>query len=135
MFFKVQRKWRSPRARSAKKQDTRCLSRVFVSPQLRLFDALDTFLPCNLASIIQRADTVWSGLNPLMDQRIASTYDQVAAQLHELCDAYTQAGDIDGFQQKLAGFRVRYSNRPAMYKRIEKLRKCGAVDNVTGCCR
>ena len=75
----------------------------------------------HLASIMQRADTVWLGLDPLMDQKIASAYDQAAAQLQELCDAYAQAGDIGGFQQKLTGFRLRYSNRPAMLRRIEKL--------------
>jgi hypothetical protein len=75
----------------------------------------------HLASIMQRADTLWSGLDPLMDQKIASAYDQAAAQLLELRDAYAQAGDIAGFQQKLTGFRLRYSNRPAMLRRIEKL--------------
>ena len=75
----------------------------------------------HLASIMQRAGTVWSGLDPLMDQKIASAYDRVAAQLQELRDAYAQAGDIGGFQQKLNGFRLRYSNRPAMLRRIEKL--------------
>jgi len=75
----------------------------------------------HLASIIQRADTIWSGLDPLMDQKIASAYDQAAVQLQELRDAYAQAGDIGGFQKKLTGFRLRYSNRPAMLRRIEKL--------------
>ena len=56
-----------------------------------------------------------------MDQKIASAYDQVAAQLQELRDAYTQAANLGGFQQKLAGFRRQYSNRPAMLRRIEKL--------------
>ena len=75
----------------------------------------------HLASILQRAEITWSGLNTLMDQKIASAYDQAAAQLKELREAYAQAGDIDGFRQKLAGFRVRYSNRGAMLRRIEKL--------------
>jgi hypothetical protein len=75
----------------------------------------------HLASIMQRADTIWSGLDPLMDQKVASAYDQAAAQLQELREAYAQAGDIGGFQQKLIGFRVRYANRPAMLRRIEKL--------------
>ena len=75
----------------------------------------------HLASVMQRADTIWSGLDPLMDQRIASAYDQVAAQLLELRDACAQAGEVGGFEQKLAGFRRRYSNRPAMLRRIEKL--------------
>jgi hypothetical protein len=75
----------------------------------------------HLASIMQRTDSLWSGLEPLMDQKIASAYDQAAAQLQELRDAYAQAGDLGGFQQKLAGFRRRYSNRPAMLRRIEEL--------------
>ena len=75
----------------------------------------------HLASIMQRAGVIWSGLDSLMDQKIASAYDQAAAQLQELRDAYAQAGDIGGFQQKLTGFRLRYSNRPAMMRRIEKL--------------
>ena len=75
----------------------------------------------HLASILQCADTLWSGLDPLMDQKIASAYDQAAAQLQELRDAYAQVGDSGAFQQKLAGFRLRYSNRPAMLRRIAKL--------------
>lgn len=75
----------------------------------------------HLASIIQRADTIWSKLDPLMDQKIASAYDQAAAQLQELRDAYAQAGNSGIFERKLAKFRQRYSNRPAMLRRIEKL--------------
>jgi len=75
----------------------------------------------HLASVMQRADTIWSGLDPLMDQKIASAYDQAATQLQELRDAYAQAGAVSGFQQKFRDFRVRYSNRPAMLRRIEKL--------------
>ena len=75
----------------------------------------------HLASIMQRADAIWSELAPLMEQKIASAYDQVATQLQELRDACAQAGDIGGFQQKLGEFRLRYSNRPAMLRRIEKL--------------
>ena len=74
-----------------------------------------------LASVFQRANTIWSGLDPLMDQKIASAYDQAAAQLQELRDAYAQAGDSGGFQKKFRDFRVRYSNRPAMLRRIESL--------------
>jgi hypothetical protein len=75
----------------------------------------------HLASIRQRADAIWRELDPLMDQKIASAYDQAATQLQELSDAYAQAGDITGFQQQLTKFRLRYSNRPAMLRRIEKL--------------
>ena len=48
------------------------------------------------------------------DQKIASAYDQAAAQLQELGDAYAQANDSGGFQQKLRGFRLGYSNRPGI---------------------
>ena len=75
----------------------------------------------HLASVFQRADSIWSGLDPLMEQRIGSAYDQAAAQLQELRDAHAQAGSIGAFRQRLAGFRRRYSNRPAMLRRIEKL--------------
>lgn len=51
----------------------------------------------------------------------SSDYDQLAAQLQELRDACSQAGDVGGLEQKLAGFRRRYSNRPGMLRRIEKL--------------
>lgn len=75
----------------------------------------------HLASVMQRADSIWSGLPPLMDRQVASAYDQVATQLEELRDAYAQAGDTGGFQQKLSGFRQCYAKRSAMLRRIVKL--------------
>lgn len=75
----------------------------------------------HLASVIRRVDSIWSDLDSLMDQQIASTYEKAATQLRELSDAYAQASDISAFQQKLRAFRVRYSNRPAMLRRIEQL--------------
>lgn len=75
----------------------------------------------HLASILERADSLWSDIDTLMDQKIASVYDHVADQLQELRDAYAQYSDLDSFQQKLAEFRRRYSNRSAMLRRIEKL--------------
>ena len=74
-----------------------------------------------LANVMQRADTIWTGLNDLMDQQVASAYEQAAAQLQELCDAYEQAGEHASFQQRLTAFRERYKRRPAMLRRIEKL--------------
>jgi hypothetical protein len=75
----------------------------------------------HLASIMQRTDAIWSGLDSLMDQKIGSAYDQAASRLEELRDAYVQAGDTGGFEQKLAAFRFRYSNRPAMLRRLKEL--------------
>jgi hypothetical protein len=75
----------------------------------------------HLASVMRRTDTVWSGLDALLEQKVASAYDQAATQLQELRDAYTQAGDRAGFNQKISEFRNRYSNRPAMLRRIEIL--------------
>jgi uncharacterized Zn finger protein len=70
---------------------------------------------------MQRADTIWAGLDALMDQKIASAYDQAAAQLQELRDAHAQAGDDDKFRMKLAAFRERYARRLAMMRRLENL--------------
>ncbi len=75
----------------------------------------------HLTSVMRCADTVWSGLAPLMEQKVSSAYDQAANQIQELRDAYSQAGDSAGFNQKISEFRKRYSNRPAMLRRIEKL--------------
>lgn len=75
----------------------------------------------HLASIMQRADSIWSGLDPFMAQKVTSAYDQAATQLQELRDAYAQSGNLGTFQERLAGFRRTYSNRPAMMRRIEKL--------------
>lgn len=75
----------------------------------------------HLASVMQRADAIWKGFAPLMDRQVASAYDQVASQLKELRDAYEQAGDRGGFQQRLSGFRQGYSKRSAMLRRIANL--------------
>ncbi len=74
-----------------------------------------------LASVMERADTIWAALDPLMDQKVTAAYDQVAAQLQELRDAHEQAGEGMRFRQKLTVFRERYARRPAMMRRIEKL--------------
>jgi len=75
----------------------------------------------HLAAVLQRADTIWAGLDALMDQKIASAYDQVASQLQELRDAHAQAAAAAKFQVKLAAFRERYARRPAMMRRVENL--------------
>lgn len=75
----------------------------------------------HLASVLQRADLLWANLGALIDQKIASAYDQPATQLQELRDAHEQAGDDAKFQVRLAAFRERYACRPAMTRRIEKL--------------
>lgn len=68
---------------------------------------------------MRRSDTIWSELDPLTDQKVAPAYDQAATRLRELRDAHEQAGDTDGFRRRLGEFRRRYSNRPAMLRRIE----------------
>jgi hypothetical protein len=74
-----------------------------------------------LAAVLERADTIWAGLDPLMDQKLTAAYDQVAAQLQELRDAHHQAGQSATFRRRLAAFQERYARRPAMMRRIEKL--------------
>lgn len=75
----------------------------------------------HLASVMKRADPTWAGLDPLMDQKIASAYDDAAAQLKELRDAYKQAAQDADFQDRLTLFRQRYIRRPAMMRRIKEL--------------
>ena len=75
----------------------------------------------HLEGVMKRADTIWTGLDPLMEEKIASAYDSVAARLKELHDAYKQADKDTEFQDRLSAFRERYSRRPAMIRRIKKL--------------
>jgi hypothetical protein len=75
----------------------------------------------HLASVLQRAETIWAGLDSLMEQKKASAYDEAAVQLQELRDAHQQAGEEARFQEKLAAFRERYARRSAMIRRIENL--------------
>ena len=75
----------------------------------------------HLVFVMKRADKIWAGLDPLMDQKIASAYDDAAAQLKELRDAYKQADKDAEFQDRLAAFREHYARRPAMMRRIKEL--------------
>lgn len=74
-----------------------------------------------LASVRERADAIWAGLDSLMDQKVMAAYDEAAAQLQDLRDAHEQAGEDTKFQQKLTAFRERYARRPAMMRRIAEL--------------
>lgn len=75
----------------------------------------------HLAGVRERADTIWAGLDQLMDQKVASAYEQATAQMRELRDAHEQAGEHANFQKRLTAFRERYARRPAMLRRIEGL--------------
>ena len=79
----------------------------------------------HLEKLIQQADQIWNGLDQLMEQKIASAYDKVAGQLTELRDAYALDGQSVGFVKRLADFQNRYSRRPAMMRRIEKIQETG----------
>lgn len=81
----------------------------------------DTLRQQHLTSVLSCAEATWSGFGQLMDQRSLSIYDQVATQLQDLRDAYRQAGDSTVFDQRISDFRKRYSNRPAMLRRIRHL--------------
>ena len=47
----------------------------------------------HLTSVVKRATSIWAGFEPLMEQKIASAYEQVATQLVDLRDAYAQVDD------------------------------------------
>lgn len=75
----------------------------------------------HLEGVMQRSDSIWAGLEPLMEEKIASAYDKVAARLKELRDACKQADKQSDFQDRLEVFRERYSRRSAMMRRIKEL--------------
>jgi hypothetical protein len=75
----------------------------------------------HLEGVMKRAATIWDGLDPLMEEKVASAYDSVATQLKELRDAHKQAGKDGEFQERLDALRARYSRRPAMMRRIKEL--------------
>ena len=75
----------------------------------------------HLDSVMKRADRIWAGLDPLMDQKVASAYDDAAKQLKELRAAYQQAGKDSAFQTRLNTSRDQYARRPAMMRRIKAL--------------
>lgn len=74
-----------------------------------------------LTTVKQQADTIWSSLDGLMNQKTTAAYEQVAAHLEELRDAYDQANECATFQRRLATFREHYAHRPAMMRRIREL--------------
>ncbi len=75
----------------------------------------------HLEDVLKRAAAIWVELDSLMNEKESSAYDNVAAQLAELREAYEQAGRGVDFQSKLTAFRKIYSRRPAMMRRIEEL--------------
>ena len=75
----------------------------------------------HLKTVLERADAIWAGLDPLMEEKKASAYDRVATQLREMHEAYEQAGRGGDFQNRLVAFREAYSRRPAMMRRIREL--------------
>lgn len=106
-------------ARTIEVRQTRCSLEASAAAEKRKRE--EVARKQHLASVMQRADTIWAGLDALIDQKIASAYDQAAAQLHEMRDAHAQAGKDAKFQEKLAAFRARYARRSARMRRIENL--------------
>lgn len=106
-------------ARTIEVRQTRCSLEASAAAEKRKRE--EVARKRHLASVMQRADTIWAGLDALIDQKIASAYDQAAAQLHEMRDAHAQAGKDAKFQEKLAAFRARYARRSAMMRRIGNL--------------
>ncbi len=76
-----------------------------------------------LEALLARADAIWSGLDALMDKRVAAAYDLVMKQVRDLRDAYRQGGQDAVFNAKLAAFREKYHRRFAMMQRLEGLAK------------
>lgn len=74
-----------------------------------------------LASVFQRADTLWTELDALLDRKTTAAYDEAAHHLQDLNAAHAQAGESARFQARLAAFRQRAARRPALLRRILSL--------------
>lgn len=75
----------------------------------------------HLQSVMKRADRIWAGMDVRMEEKSASAYESVAAQLMELREAYEHAGSDVDFGDRLTAFRKSYARRPAMMRRIKGL--------------
>ena len=75
----------------------------------------------HLESLIRRADEAWHEAEALAGPKKASAYDQAAARIRDLRDAYALAGRSAQFRQRLDAFRQQYARRPALLRRLAKL--------------
>lgn len=74
-----------------------------------------------IVAVFQRAERTWIEIDSLMKTRKNAAYDDIAATLKELADAYAHKASQAEFQKRLSAFRSEWSNRPAMMRRIEEL--------------
>ena len=75
----------------------------------------------HLESLFQRADEVWTKAEKLAGPAKSSAYDQAAALVKDLRDAYDLAGRSTEFRQRLEAFRVEFAKRPALLRRLAEL--------------
>lgn len=75
----------------------------------------------HLESLIARADEVWREAEAMAELKKSSAYDQAAARLRDLRDAYALAGRSAEFRQRLEMFRQEYARRPALLRRLSDL--------------
>lgn len=74
-----------------------------------------------LTSLIGKADTVWQEAYTLADRKNGSAYDEAAGKLKDLRDAYALANRLREFKVKLQAYTTKYSNRPALLRRVHNL--------------
>ncbi len=75
----------------------------------------------HLESLIARADEVWREAEAMAELKKASAYDQAAARIKDLRDAYALAGRSAEFRRRLETFRQGYARRPALLRRLSDL--------------
>jgi len=75
----------------------------------------------HLTAVMEHADRTWSELDSLMKTKKSAAYDDIAAILKELAAAYVHEARESEFRTKISTFQSKWSNRPAMMRRIEAL--------------
>jgi len=83
-----------------------------------------------LTATFDRADEIWKELDTLMVTKKNLAYDHIAATLEELSAAHAYKKREAGFRARMAQFQTKWSNRPAMIRRIRELSLTASVDDL-----
>ncbi len=75
----------------------------------------------HLQSLLERADAAWDEADSLAQHTSKTSYDQAAARVRELGDAYALAKRENEYRKRLNQFRDRHSRRPALLRRLADL--------------
>jgi hypothetical protein len=75
----------------------------------------------HLDHVIKQSEAIWQRLDQGLKKKTPSAYDAAVEQLKDLRDAYAQADESKEFMARFSQFRMRYGQRPALLRRVDKL--------------